>query len=271
MVIVCCPCQFSFDAYQNSKRRQELRPRQRVDVVADVNSSQKTPPTPEMMSESQVFCPPHRYAIKKKYIIHVSKASEDGMLRRSENKKERGTERINLPHRGAGHGPPADIVHERMHGGALGVGVGEGRVVGQGAVEEDGAPAVALAHINDRLVEGGVGAVADELVEEGVAVAAVLGLVAAAGQFLDAAADDGLGLVLVGRLVEEGVGVVELVVLDAVAVPAAGPEVEGGSADEDKGRDEADRAAVAGAVGGHGTTSVVATAAESGLGTAAAD
>ncbi|KAL1835098.1 hypothetical protein VTK73DRAFT_6274 [Phialemonium thermophilum] len=98
--------------------------------------------------------------------------------------------------------PPARALEQEPHAGA-GVGVlgaaARGGAVRQGAVDEDGAGAVDVADVDEALVERGVVAVADQLVQDG----AVAGVVAAALDGGVAGAGDGLGLVAVRALVVE--------------------------------------------------------------------
>jgi hypothetical protein len=151
---------------------------------------------------------------------------------------------------GSEHGRPAHGLEHGLHtgSGAVGVGIGKGGIVGEGAVDEDGAASLVVGDVNDRLVQGSVGSVADELVKDGVALATVLGLVARAGGLVGAAAQDRLGLLLVGGLVEEAVLIPVAVRVDAAAVPGAGPEGVRGDSDQGEGSDETDWADASGLV-----------------------
>ena len=140
---------------------------------------------------------------------------------------------------GRHHGPVAGTLEQGLETGA-GVGVfgaaRRRRSVGQGAVDQDGALSVDGGNVDERLVQGGVVAIANQLVQ----VARLAVLVAAADHIRIAAAGDGLGLVDVGGLVEEAVWLRVRVEVGAV-VPGARPESQGeGCAGEEAGGDRGD-------------------------------
>ena len=129
-----------------------------------------------------------------------------------------------------------------------------GGPLGQRAVEQDSALAVHVRHVDQRLVEAGVAAVADQ----GIQVLLVGVLVAATVASGGACAVDRLALVPLGGRVVEVVRTFEVVSMRAVE-PHAGPEGEGSS--KEKHGDNARRSRTASFVRPGRTTAVESPAA----------
>lgn len=132
------------------------------------------------------------------------------------------------------HWPPAGVVKEEAQAlscvGVLGATAGR-RAVGQGTVEEDGARAVDIGHINHAPVQGVIAAVTDHLIQVGgVAV-----LITTAFNRRVATAGDGLAFVLLAGVVVEAIRMGVWVEICTVK-PEARPEghTQAGT-DEDRG------------------------------------
>lgn len=165
-----------------------------------------------------------------------------------------------------GHGRPvAEGLDHAPHAKACRtVLLGDGGAVGEGSVDEDGDVSLVLGDGDDGFVESLPAAVADEL----VVVSGIVVVVASANLVSAASTHDVADLILVARVVVEVVLVGVGVHVGAVQ-PDAGPEGEG-AADQDEGEDAGAGASVSGSVGSDGTTGVVSTAGEVGLGAGAA-
>lgn len=123
--------------------------------------------------------------------------------------------------------PPAGVLQEQLHTSAgtvriLSAARGCG-AVWKRSVDQDRLGAVNVGHRDERVVEVGVAAVSNEIIQ----VSLVAVLVAAAGHVRVTSTDDGLGLVLrrIVGLVVEPVRVVVVVRVCAIK-PQAGPEGE---------------------------------------------
>lgn len=164
-----------------------------------------------------------------------------------------------------GHsGPVAEGLDHAPHAKACGtVLLGDSGAVGEGSIDEDGDVSLVLGDGDDGLVESLPAAVADEL----VVVGGIVVVVASANLVSAASANNVADFILVARVVVKVV-LVGVGVHIGTVQPNAGPEGEG-AAYQDEGEDTGAGASVSGSVGSDGTTRVVSTAGEVGLGAGA--